>query len=75
MQPTFSEWLVFHGLVAFEPRNQGDSDRMPGYDPLQWLTDYEVEDTRAALRSSGARATLPSAVVNETIPPASVSHT
>src|SRR5262249_650816 len=34
----------------FESRNQGDSDRLPGYEPLQWVTDYEVEDARAALR-------------------------
>lgn len=36
-------------IFAFEVRNQGDSDRLPGYDPLQWLTAYEVEDFRAAL--------------------------
>jgi dipeptidyl aminopeptidase/acylaminoacyl peptidase len=37
-------------VFAFEPRNQGTSDAMPGYEPLQWLTEYEVEDTRAAVR-------------------------
>jgi pimeloyl-ACP methyl ester carboxylesterase len=36
-------------VFAFEPRNQGDSGRTPGYDPLQWVTDYEVRDARAAL--------------------------
>jgi pimeloyl-ACP methyl ester carboxylesterase len=36
-------------VFAFEPRNQGDSDSMPGYEPMQWLTHYEVTDTRAAL--------------------------
>jgi pimeloyl-ACP methyl ester carboxylesterase len=37
-------------VFAFESRNQGDSDARPGYEPLQWVTDYEVEDARAALR-------------------------
>ena len=39
-----------YDVFAFESRNQGDSDRQPGYEPLQWVTDYEVEDARAALR-------------------------
>lgn len=44
--------LVENGydVFAFEFRNQGDSEAMPGYDPLQWVTEYEVEDTRAAVR-------------------------
>lgn len=36
-------------IFAFETRNQGDSDCLPGYEPLQWLTDYEIQDTKAAL--------------------------
>jgi pimeloyl-ACP methyl ester carboxylesterase len=36
-------------VFAFESRNQGDSDSQPGYDPLQWVTDNEVRDARAAL--------------------------
>src|SRR5205823_12839353 len=39
-----------YDVFAFESRNQGDSDRLAGYEPLQWVTDYEVEDVRAALR-------------------------
>jgi dipeptidyl aminopeptidase/acylaminoacyl peptidase len=39
-----------YDVFTFEPRNQGDSDRQPGYEPLQWVTEYEVEDTLAALR-------------------------
>ena len=39
-----------YDVFAFEARNQGDSDRQAGYEPLQWVTDYEVEDARAALR-------------------------
>ena len=38
-----------YDIFAFEPRNQGDSEGMEGYDPLQWLTAYEVADTQAAI--------------------------
>jgi fermentation-respiration switch protein FrsA (DUF1100 family) len=38
-----------YDVFAFESRGQGDSDRQPGYEPLQWVTDYEVRDTQAAL--------------------------
>src|SRR5947207_2760584 len=38
-----------YDIFAFESRSQGDSDAQPGYDPLQWVTDYEVTDMRAAL--------------------------
>jgi pimeloyl-ACP methyl ester carboxylesterase len=37
-------------VFSFEPRNQGDSDCCQGYDPLQWVTDYEVNDIRAAVQ-------------------------
>jgi dipeptidyl aminopeptidase/acylaminoacyl peptidase len=36
-------------VFAFESRNQGTSDRQEGYDPLQWVTEYEVTDALAAL--------------------------
>ena len=47
----YCEHLLAAGfdVFAFETRNQGDSDREPGYDPLQWVTDYEVRDAEAAL--------------------------
>jgi fermentation-respiration switch protein FrsA (DUF1100 family) len=38
-----------YDVFAFESRNQGDSDRQEGYDPLQWVTAYEVADAKAAL--------------------------
>jgi len=38
-----------YDIFAFETRSQGDSDRQPGYQPLQWVTDYEVADYQAAL--------------------------
>jgi predicted alpha/beta hydrolase len=42
-------------VFAFESRNQGDSNCMPNYDPLQWVTDYEVRDAQAALAYLKAR--------------------
>jgi dipeptidyl aminopeptidase/acylaminoacyl peptidase len=36
-------------VFAFESRNQGTSDALAGYEPLQWLTEYEVRDAEAAL--------------------------
>jgi pimeloyl-ACP methyl ester carboxylesterase len=38
-----------YDIFAFEPRGQGESDPQPGYEPLQWVTELEVEDSRAAL--------------------------
>jgi pimeloyl-ACP methyl ester carboxylesterase len=48
---SYCEHLVENGfdVFAFEPRNQGDSDPQPGYEPLQWVTEYEVRDAQAAL--------------------------
>jgi alpha-beta hydrolase superfamily lysophospholipase len=47
----YCEHLVAAGfdVFAFESRNQGDSDGLTGYEPLQWVTDFEVRDTQAAL--------------------------
>lgn len=47
----YCDHLVESGfdVFAFESRNQGTSDAMPGYDPLQWVTTYEVNDAKAAL--------------------------
>lgn len=36
-------------VFTFEFRNQGDSDPIPGYEPLQWVTNHEVQDMRTAL--------------------------
>lgn len=38
-----------YDIFTFEPRSQGDSDKHPGYEPLQWVTDHEVRDMKAAL--------------------------
>jgi fermentation-respiration switch protein FrsA (DUF1100 family) len=47
----YCEVLLENGydVFAFESCGQGDSDPRPGYEPLQWVTDFEVGDTRAAL--------------------------
>jgi dipeptidyl aminopeptidase/acylaminoacyl peptidase len=39
-----------YDVFAYEPRGQGDSPIQPNYEPLPWITDYEVEDARGALR-------------------------
>src|SRR5438128_434037 len=55
---TYCEHLLATGydVFAFEPRSQGQSDKQPGYDPLQWVTDYEVRDTEAAVAYLKARS-------------------
>jgi uncharacterized protein len=48
---TYCDFLREQGydIFSFEFRGQGESDPQPGYEPLQWVTDYEVDDFRAAL--------------------------
>jgi pimeloyl-ACP methyl ester carboxylesterase len=36
-------------VFTFEYRGQGDSASQAGYDPLQWVTEFEVQDFEAAL--------------------------
>lgn len=38
-----------YDIFSFDFRNHGESDRHPGYSPLQWATDHEVRDLSAAL--------------------------
>ena len=48
---SYCEHLVANGfdVCTYEPRGQGQSDPMPGYEPMQWVTDHEVRDAKAAL--------------------------
>jgi pimeloyl-ACP methyl ester carboxylesterase len=48
----YCDFLRDHGfdIFAFEPRCQGDSDSMVGYEPLQWVTQHEVADFQSALK-------------------------
>jgi uncharacterized protein len=38
-----------YDIFSFECRSHGESDPQPDYDPLHWVTQYEVEDFQAAL--------------------------
>lgn len=51
MARSYCEGLIGAGfaVVAFDFRNQGESDSLAGYEPNQWMTSYEIEDTIAAL--------------------------
>jgi fermentation-respiration switch protein FrsA (DUF1100 family) len=48
----YCEHLLAQGfdVFSFEFRSQGDSNSQTGYEPLQWVTDFEVRDMQAALR-------------------------
>ncbi len=58
--PSYCESLVTAGfdLLAFDFRNQGDSDTQPDYVPLHWPTTYEMDDARAAMRYIQSREDL-----------------
>jgi dipeptidyl aminopeptidase/acylaminoacyl peptidase len=47
----YCQFLLDNGFDVFavEFRGQGDSDPQLGYEPRQWVTDYEVRDMQAAL--------------------------
>lgn len=47
----YCDFLQANGydIFTYEPRSQGDSDPQPNYEPLQWVTDVEVEDVYAAV--------------------------
>ncbi len=45
-----------YDVFAVEPRNQGDSDRDPNYEPLQWVTDRDAADMRTAVAYLRARS-------------------
>jgi fermentation-respiration switch protein FrsA (DUF1100 family) len=45
-------------IFAFDFRNQGESDRLPGYMPIHWLTEFEVRDAVAAISYVSRRPDL-----------------
>ncbi|MDB5311308.1 MAG: Alpha/beta hydrolase family protein [Gemmataceae bacterium] len=53
----YCEKLVAAGydVFAYEPRNQGDSDKDPVYEPLQWVTDKDVSDMKVAIKYLSTR--------------------
>jgi uncharacterized protein len=54
---TYCEALLHAGFDVFtyEPRNSGDSSKDASYEPLQWVTDRDLTDLRAALTYLHAR--------------------
>jgi pimeloyl-ACP methyl ester carboxylesterase len=50
--PSYARGLIDAGfaVLAFDFRNQGESDSQPGYTPTHWLTRREVADVAAALK-------------------------
>lgn len=42
-------------IFTFDFRNHGSSDRLPDYQPLPWLTRYELADTQAAVNYACSR--------------------
>jgi pimeloyl-ACP methyl ester carboxylesterase len=53
----YCEKLIDSGydVFAVEFRNQGDSEKDPNYEPLQWVTDRDLADLRAAIKYLLAR--------------------
>lgn len=45
-----------YDVFTFEPRGQGDSGALSGYEPIQWVTNYEVADFKAALEYLRSRS-------------------
>lgn len=58
--PNYAAGLVEDGfaVLAFDFRNQGESDSLAGYAPSHWVTTYEVDDAVAALRYVAGREDL-----------------
>jgi uncharacterized protein len=56
----YCEGLLSAGfdVLAFDFRNHGDSDVMPGYEPTCWVTSFEVDDVLAAVAYIGKRPDL-----------------
>jgi pimeloyl-ACP methyl ester carboxylesterase len=45
-------------IVSFDFRNHGSSDKQSSYEPLHWLTEFELADVRGALRFIESRENL-----------------
>lgn len=43
-------WEAGYDIFTFDYRNHGDSEVMHSYQPIHWLTDYELDDTLSAIR-------------------------
>jgi len=51
----YAQGLIDNGyiVVSFDFRNQGESDSTNGYQPMHWVTEYEVDDLEAAVKWIG----------------------
>lgn len=52
LAPRYCDALTEAGfaVLSFDVRNQGLSDAMPAYDPVHWISEFEIVDIRAAVR-------------------------
>jgi pimeloyl-ACP methyl ester carboxylesterase len=48
-----------YDVFAYEPRNQGECENDPAYAPLQWVTDKDAADLRAAIAYLKTRPDAP----------------
>ena len=65
---SYCDGLIQEGftVLSFDFRNQGESDSEPGYAPLHWMTEREIQDVEAALAFARSRPdlnTLPIGIV------------
>ncbi len=51
----YAQGLIDNGyiVVSFDFRNQGESDSINGYQPMHWVTEYEVADLEAVVKWIG----------------------
>ena len=57
---SYCEGLFASGfeILSFDFRNHGSSDKQAGYEPLHWLTEFELTDVRGALKLIESREEL-----------------
>ena len=48
-----------YDVFTYEPRSQGTSDTDPGYAPMQWMTEHDLADMRAAVAYLKTRPGIP----------------
>jgi pimeloyl-ACP methyl ester carboxylesterase len=51
-----------YDVFAYEPRNQGASDVDPTYAPMQWVTDHDFADLKAAVAYLKSRPDIPTGI-------------
>jgi uncharacterized protein len=51
-------WNDGFDILSFDFRNQGESDCQDDYSPLHWVTNFEIDDARAAIDYARSREDL-----------------